>query len=106
MIEHLVGRQGQSRGAQVHAMDDQKDWSQDPPLPRPHLRFGSGGQAVLLEVPVYLEAFGRLAEFFLYFYACGYCICASPRLLQPRILLLCYHCCAFHHVTALFKKKK
>ena len=42
VIEHLVGRQGQPRGAQVHTM----------PLPRPHLRVGSGGNAILLEMPV------------------------------------------------------
>jgi len=49
VIEHLVGRQGQPRGAQVHAMplSDQKGWSQDPPLPRPHLRVGSGGKGVI-----------------------------------------------------------
>ena len=51
-----MGRQGQPRGAQVHAMhlSDQKGWSQDPPLPRPHLRVGSGGKGGLLEVSVYL----------------------------------------------------
>ena len=50
MIEHLVRRQGQPRGAQVHAMylRDQKGWSQDPPLPSPHLRVGSGGNGVFL----------------------------------------------------------
>jgi len=44
VIEHLVGRQGQPRGAQVHVMQlsDQKGWCQDPPLPRPHLRVGRG----------------------------------------------------------------
>jgi len=52
MIEHLVGRQGQPSGAQVH---DQKGWSQDPPLPRPHLRGGSGGNGIVLEIPVYLR---------------------------------------------------
>jgi len=57
VIEHLVGRQGQLRGAQVHAMDlsDWKEWSQDPPLPRPHLRVGSGGKGLLLESPAYLR---------------------------------------------------
>jgi len=55
VIEHLVGRQGQPRGAQVHAMDlsDHKGRSQDPPLPTPHLRVGSGGKGILLEIPVY-----------------------------------------------------
>jgi len=56
-MEHLVRRQGQSRGAQVQAMylSDQKGWSQDPPFPRPHLRVGSGGEGILLEIPVYLK---------------------------------------------------
>ena len=42
------GRQGQTRGAQVKAMhlNDQKGWSQDPPLPRPHLRAGSASEYV------------------------------------------------------------
>ena len=41
----------------MHAMhlSDQKGWSQDPPLPRPHLRVGSGGKGILLEIPVYLR---------------------------------------------------
>ena len=42
MIEHLVGRYGQPRGAQMHA------------LPRPQLRVGSGGKGVSLEISVYL----------------------------------------------------
>ena len=48
LMEHLVGRQGQPRGAQVHAMQlsDWKGWSRDPPLPRPHLRVGSGGGGI------------------------------------------------------------
>ena len=56
VIEHLVRRQGQSMGAQVHAtyLTDQKRWSQDPPLPRPHLRVGSGSKVTLLEITPYL----------------------------------------------------
>ena len=56
MVEHLVGRQGQSKGVQVHPMylSDWKGWSQDPPLPRSHLRVGSGGTGTL-EIPVYLR---------------------------------------------------
>ena len=52
VIEHLVGRQGQPRGAQVYAvqLSDQKGWSQDPPLPRPHLRVGRGGKDILVEI--------------------------------------------------------
>ena len=53
VIEHLVGRQGQPRGAQVRAMllSDRKRRSQDPPLPRAHLWVGSGGKGFLLEIP-------------------------------------------------------
>jgi len=38
VIEHLVGRQGQPREAQVCAMylSDYKGWILAPPLPRPH----------------------------------------------------------------------
>ena len=51
MLSHglnLVGRQGQPRGAQVHArhLSDWKGWSQDPPLPRPYLRVGIVGEGV------------------------------------------------------------
>ena len=55
VIEHLVGRQGQPREAQVHAMylNDQKGWILAPPLPRPHLNVGSGGEGILLEIPAY-----------------------------------------------------
>jgi len=66
VIEHLVGRQGQPRGAQLHAMQlsDQKGWSQNPPLPRPLLRVGSGGEGILLEIPVYLRPSGGKQLFF------------------------------------------
>jgi len=57
VTEHLVGGQGQPRGAQLHAipLSDWKGWSQDTPLPRPHLRAGGGGEGILLEVRVYLR---------------------------------------------------
>jgi len=50
VIEHLVGRLGPPRGAQVQAvhMSDWKGWSQDPVLPRTHLRVSSGGKGILL----------------------------------------------------------
>ena len=39
----------------VH-LSGQKGWSQDPPLPRPHLRIGRGRQRyLLLEIPDYLR---------------------------------------------------
>ena len=57
LFEHLVGRQGQPSGAQVQAMhlSDWEGWNQDPPLPRPHLRIGSGSEGILLEMPAYLR---------------------------------------------------
>ena len=57
MIEHLVGRHGQPGGAQLYAvhLSDQKGWSQDLSLPRPHLRVGSGGKGVLLDSAAYLR---------------------------------------------------
>ena len=57
MIKHLVGGQGQPRGAQVHpiCLSDGKGWSQDPPLPSPHLRAGSGGDGISLEIPASLR---------------------------------------------------
>ena len=32
-----------------------KGWSQDPPLPRSHLRVGRGGKGILLEIPTHLK---------------------------------------------------
>jgi len=54
VIEHLVGGQGQPRGAQVQAMylSDWKGWCQDPAPPRPHLRAGSGSEGILDEISV------------------------------------------------------
>jgi len=51
-----VERQGQPRGAQVHAvqLSDWKGWSQDSSLPRPHLRVGSEDEGILLDIPAYL----------------------------------------------------
>ena len=47
--------QCQPTGAQLQAMklSDQEGWSQDLPLPRPHLRVGSGSKCISLEIPVY-----------------------------------------------------
>jgi len=59
VIEHLVGRQGQPNGAQVHAMylSDWEGWRLDPSLPRPHLRFGSGDEGISSGDPCVPEAF-------------------------------------------------
>ena len=76
VIEHLVGRQGQPRGAQLHAMhlSDQKGWSQDPSLPKPHLRVGSGGEGTLLEIPAYWRPSEGEQLFFLCFQMLRCCI--------------------------------
>ena len=76
MIEHVVGRQGRPT-AQVHEMhlSDQKGWSQDPPLPRLHLRVGSEGKGILLKISVYLRCFeGKQTFFPLYFGAYSCCV--------------------------------
>jgi len=36
-------------------VSDQKGWSQDLPHPRPHLRVGSGGKGIFLEIATYLR---------------------------------------------------
>ena len=63
-----MGGQGQPRGAQAHAvqLSDQKGCSQDPPLPRPHLRAGSGGKGILLEIPADLRPSKGKQYFFLF----------------------------------------
>ncbi len=38
---------------QAMQLSDQKGWSQDPLLHRSHLRVGSGGKGVLLEISAY-----------------------------------------------------
>jgi len=97
-MEHLVGRQSQPRGAQVHAiqLNGQEGWSQDPPLLRPHLWVGSGGEGVLLEIPVpskgkwllcFVSVVGAVAS--------GANLC----LLLPSFLLLCCQCCTFYCVA-------
>lgn len=38
-------------------LSDWKEWSQDQPLPRSHLRVGCAVERILLEVPAYLRPF-------------------------------------------------
>jgi len=103
VIEHLVGRQGQPRGTQVHAMylSDWEEWSQDPPLPRPHLRVGSGGRGILLEIPVNMRPSKGMQIFFLCFSAHSCCIWSCSHLLQPQALPLHHYCCTLHHIILL-----
>jgi len=37
-------------------LSDWKGWSQDPSFPKTHLRVGSGGKGILLEIPAYLRS--------------------------------------------------
>jgi len=39
-------------------LSEQKGWILTPPLPRPHLRVGSGGKSILLEISAYLRCSG------------------------------------------------
>jgi len=71
-MEQLVGRQGQPRGAQVHAiyLSEQKGWSQEPPLPSPHLRVGSGDGNISAGdccVPEDLAGLLKVSSFFVLF---------------------------------------
>jgi len=101
VIEHQVGRKGQPRGAQVHAMT-LSDWngcSQDPPLPRPHLRAGSGGKGFSLEIPAYLRPSKgeQILSFVSVSMAATFeCILTCCSL---GLQLLCCHCYAFCCIT-------
>jgi len=85
----------------VHAMhlSGQKGWSQDPPLPRPHLRVGSGRGGFLLEIPVYLRSSKGRQIFFSFVSLSTSAVFGF--ILQPRTLLPCYCCCAFHLIIVL-----
>ena len=83
-------RQGQPRGAQVQAMQlsDQKGWSQDPPLPRPHLSVGSGCMGVLLEIPASLRS--SKGKQFLYFFSVSTAAAAFEHIITFYHLGFCY----------------
>lgn len=94
VIEHLMGRQGQPRGAQVHAMylSDWKEWSQDPSLPRPHLGIGSGSKMFLSGNLCFLEgltALLKVSSFFILF-LCLPLLCLSGSSLAVALLLWCF----------------
>ena len=55
-------------------LSDQKGWSQDPPLPRPHLRAGSGGEGISKEVRVYPRPSEGKRSFFLCFFVHSLCL--------------------------------
>lgn len=68
VIEQLVGRQGEPRVAQVHAMllKDWKGWIQDSPLPRPHSRVDSGGKGISGDPCLPFQGFLRVSRFFFF----------------------------------------
>jgi len=72
------------------------------PLCSRHLRAGSGGTGISLEIPAYLRPsfVSPSICFFLCFCIHGCCIWACSHLLQPRMVPLCY-CCTFHHITGM-----
>ena len=76
-----------------------RGWSQDPPLPKPHLRVGSGQEGILLEIPAYLRPSEGKQLLSFVSCVCDCCIWANPNLLHPRASLLCCHWCTFHCVT-------
>jgi len=63
-------------------------WSQDPALPSPHLRVGSGGVGILLEIPVYMRlSKGKQFFFFISVAASGLVlICCSLGLCCSAII--------------------
>ena len=85
-MEHLVGRQGQPRGAHsgaFHCMHlTRRGGTRIPLLPRAHLRVGSGGEGILLGIPDYLRPSKGKQFFFLHFCVHGCCISACPHFLH------------------------
>ena len=75
VIEHLVGRQGQPLGAQVHANTSHTS-----------LKGWQWRQGCLSGDPCLPEAFQGSAAFFLSFCVHSCCTWAYPHLLQPRTL--------------------
>ena len=94
VIEHLAGRHGHPRGAQGQAMNlsNWKGWSQNPSLPKPHLRVGSGGKGISCWRSLPTCGISDGSSFFPSF---------LYLLLQLKTLPLYYYHGAFHPVTAL-----
>ena len=90
VIEHLVEKQDQPRGAQVYAMhlSGCRMCSQDSPLPRPHLMVCSGGKAILLVIPAYLRPSKSKQIFFSFAFVPSAVV--SDQILTCCSLGLCY----------------
>jgi len=72
-------------------LSDQKGWSQDPPLPSPHLRVGSGGEGILWEIYAYLRpSKGKQLSSFIFVCAAFWFVhfCCSQRLCHPTVILV------------------
>ena len=70
-------------------LSDQKGWSQGPPLPRTHLKAGSGGEALPLGIPAYLRPSGGKQLYSFISVAADFglvLICCSQRLCHPAII--------------------
>ena len=92
VIEHLVGRQGQRRGAQVHANSSQTSW-----------KGWQWRRGCLTGDPCLPEAFQGSAAFFLSFCVHSCCTWAYPHLLQPRTLPPHSYPCAFRCTVPLHR---
>jgi len=77
-------------------LSDWKAWSQDPPLPRAHLRVGSAGKGILLEILAYVKSSKgkQLFSFVSVFMAAAFGLnltCCSLGLCYPTIIVsLCF----------------
>jgi len=59
------GKAGPTQGSSAASnAPDRKEWSQDPPLPRPHVRVGSEDEGILLEISAYLRLSKGKKNFF------------------------------------------
>jgi len=70
----------------VMYLSDQKGWSQDSALPRPHLRTGRGGECILLEIPIYMRPYKVKKVFY---FVSVYTAAASEHILTCCSLGLC-----------------
>ena len=98
VIEHLVGRQGQTRGTQMYEihLSDQKGQGQGFIFFQTSLKGWQWRQGRSLSA-CWRHSKGK-QFFFLFFCVYGCCIWSCSLLLQPRVVLLHYYCCTFHHV--------
>ena len=99
VMEHLVGRQGQPRELRCMQCNHwvTEGLGQDAPLPRPHLRAGSGSEGISLGIPVYLRpSKGKSKLFFSICFCIDSCyIWLYPHLLQRRAVRVVWLGCGW-----------